>query len=283
MNNLTSNSLGEGTADSESLTIDQAIKNLTDPELGKRYYAAWWLGRFRVNDSRAIDALLVALGDDSDRTEDGGYPLRRNAARALGKLGDQRAVLPLIECLKSPDYYVREAAAQSLGMLGDRSAIPALMTLLEGGVEVAVQVEGKPYLLQPYDSIIEALGSLNAVESQDLITPFLDHFMEKVRFSAARAMYQLTGDNLYGDKLVQALNAKDLQLRRSALMDLGAIGYLPAASAIAATLAENSIKLISLKGVLESHLQKHISPEDQQGLILTEDAIKIMSLMDSLL
>jgi phycocyanobilin lyase alpha subunit len=39
----------------------------------------------------------------------------------------------------------------------------------------------------------------------------------------------------------------DLQLRRAALMDVGAIGYLPAAEAISQTLAENSLKLISMK------------------------------------
>jgi phycocyanobilin lyase alpha subunit len=71
-------------AQGESLTIEQAIANLrqtADPSL--RYYAAWWLGRFRVNHPQAIEALVIALTDEADRAPDGGFPLRRNAARAL--------------------------------------------------------------------------------------------------------------------------------------------------------------------------------------------------------
>jgi phycocyanobilin lyase alpha subunit len=90
-------------------------------------------------------------------------------------------------------------------------------------------------------------------------------------------MYQLTGERVYGERLVSALKGDNLQLRRSALMDLGAIGYLPGAQAISETLAENSIKLIALKGVLEHHLNQ------QESLSLSDDAIRVMDLMDSLL
>ncbi|MFM7613336.1 MAG: HEAT repeat domain-containing protein, partial [Synechococcales cyanobacterium] len=98
----------------ERLTVDQAIANLQGEHLGLRVYAAWWLGRFRVNLPEAIALLIVALVDEADRTESGGYPLRRNAARALGKLGDHRQAVPaLIKALECDDLYVREAAAQS--------------------------------------------------------------------------------------------------------------------------------------------------------------------------
>jgi phycocyanobilin lyase alpha subunit len=260
-----------------ALTVAQAIANLLQKQdLGLRYYAAWWLGRFRVRKPEAIDALLIALEDESDRAPDGGYPLRRNAARALGKLGDKRAVPPLIRCLEFPDFYVREAAAQALEKLADKSCIPALMKLLDGGVAAAQLVPGKPHLVQPYEAIIEALGSLGATEAIDLIEPFTQHPVAKVQYAAARAMYQLTGKSVYGERLIQALTGDDLQLRRSALMDLGAIGYLPAAKAIAETLAENSMKLISLKGLLETDLQSNCAD-------LSPDSIKIMKLMDSLL
>lgn len=272
-------STGDSSADHPSLTIEGAIANLKQREdLGQRYYAAWWLGRFRVREPEAIAALLEALEDETDRTPDGGYPLRRNAATALGKLGDRQAVLPLIKCLDCPDYYVRESAAQALEKLGDPTAIPALMKLLDGGVQAARQFPGKPHLVQPYEAILEALGTLQAKDAIAAIEPFLEHFVEKVRYAAARAMYQLTGDPIYGERLVRALERDDLQLRRSALMDLGAIGYLPAAEAIAETLAENSLKLISLKGLLEKHLENQ-SPET----ILSPESIRVMQLMDMLL
>ena len=289
----------------ESLTVEEAIANLCHEELGKRYYAAWWLGRFRVNTPDAIEGLLAALKDKSDRTEDGGYPLRRNAARALGKLEDKKAVPALIECLECSDYYVREAAIEALEMLGDPSCIPALIKLLDGGVEAAVLVPGKPHLIQPYEDIIEALGTLQAEEAISLIKPFIEHPAEKVQYAAARSLYQLTGEAVYGEYLTQALEGDNLQLRRSALLDLAAIGYLPAAKAISETLAENSMKLIALKGLLEHHLTINSkvksecvilrSPQNvrrtqdsqnskvESSLSLSDEAIQVMNLMDSLL
>jgi phycocyanobilin lyase subunit alpha len=264
----------------ESLTLEQAIANLRHEDLSLRYYAAWWIGRFRVREPEAVQGLIDLLQFEGDRTDEGGFPLQRNAARALGKLGDLQAVPGLIQCLNCSDYYVREAAAQALEMLGDGRAIAPLMKLLAGGVTAAVQVPGKPHLIQPYSAIIEALGTLKATEAIAQIQPFLEHSVERVKNSAARAMFQLTGEGYYGDLLAQGLDAADLQLRRSALMDLGAIGYLPAAEAIANTLAENSLKLIALKGLLENHL---LQPDSDQPPSLSPETIQVMKLMDSLL
>lgn len=264
----------------ESLTLEQAIANLQqtdDPSL--RYYAAWWLGRFRVNRPDVITALEAALEDTTDRSPDGGYPLRRNAARALGKLGDRRTGAALTRCLTCTDYYVREAAAQALAELGDPQCIPALLLRLDGGLNAAVQVPGKPHLVEPYGAILEALGALGAVDAVPQIEPFLAHSFATVQNAAARALYQLTGNDQYAERLVQALQGSNLQLRRSALMDLGAIGYLPAAEAIAAALTENSLKLIALKGLLDAHLHGH----QELSQTLTPRAITVMGLMDGLL
>jgi len=263
----------------EYLTVDQAITNLKGEDQGLQYYAAWWLGRFRVREPEAIEGLISALQDERNRTESGGYPLRRNAAKALGKLGELQAVPALIVCLECSDFYVRESAAQSLGMLGDRSSVPYLIKLLAGGVAANQPIPGCPHLPQPCAAVIEALGSLGATETIDLIKPFLEHPVELVQYATARAMYQLTQNPSYGDLLVRALGGDKLQLRRAALSDLGAIGYLPAANAISETLAENSLKLISLKGVLEHHV-KNYSPKSS---CVSDTAIHLMNLMDDLL
>ncbi|MEB3310885.1 MAG: HEAT repeat domain-containing protein [Snowella sp.] len=271
--------LAPSSVDAPNYTVEKAIANLQqkdDPSA--RYYSAWWIGRFRVTEPVAVEALLEALKDETDRSPDGGYPLRRNAAKALGKLGESRVVPALIKALDCSDYYVRESAAQALEELGDRCAIPALLKLLDGGIEAAQQAEGKPHLVQPYEAIIEALGVLNATEAIEEIKPFLTHFLPKVQYAAARALYQLTADTSYGDRLIAALKGPDLQLRRSAMMDLGATGYLEGAMAISQTLAENSLKLIALKDLLESHLKQH-----PQKSLLSEPSIKIMELMDGLL
>ena len=274
--NIKDLSLTGDNADGGSLTVEQALANLESADLGLRFYAAWWLGRFRISEPAAVTALIKALEDEADRTPEGGYPLRRNAARALGKLGDRQAVSPLIGCLDCSDFYVREAAAQSLEMLGDPVCIPALIKLLAVGLQ-GEQLISQPDLSRPYDAILEALGKLRATEFAPLVKAFLEHPIELVQYSAARAMYQLTQEPVYGERLVQALAGEKLQLRRAVLVDLGAIGYLPAADAIAQTLAENSLKLISLKGLLE-HQVNHTTPST-----FSEGAIKVMNLMDLLL
>lgn len=259
------------------LTVPQAIANLKQTEdKGDRYYAAWWLGRFNVREPEAIAALLEALSDEKDRDTDGGFPLRRNAARALGKLGNRQVVPALIACLSCADYYVREAAAQSLESLGAKESVDDLVGLLEGSVEAAVEVFGKPHLVQPYNAILEALGSLGNRQTTAVVAPFLAHDVPQVKNAAARAMYQLTGEGHYTQPIVDTLSCDDLQLRRSALLDLGEIGYLPAAEAIANTLAENSIKLIALKGLLENQIH-------QSKALVSQQTCKVMALMDSLL
>ncbi|MBN3882585.1 MAG: HEAT repeat domain-containing protein [Nostoc sp.] len=267
----------ENSGDGESLTVEQAIANLESTDLGLRFYAAWWLGRFRINEAAAVTGLIKALEDEADRTPEGGYPLRRNAARALGKLGDRQAVSPLIGCLDCSDFYVREAAAQSLEMLGDPVCIPALIELLKVGLQGEQLISKQPDLSQPYEAILEALGALRATECIPLVKPFLEHPIELVQYAAARAMYQLTQEPAYGERLVKALAGEKLQLRRAVLADLGAIGYLPAADAIAETLAENSLKLISLKGLLEHQVNHTVAST------LSAGAIKVMNLMDLLL
>ncbi|MFN5592411.1 MAG: HEAT repeat domain-containing protein [Aphanizomenon sp.] len=261
-----------------NLTPEIAIANLQSSDLSLRYYAAWWLGKFRISQPEALDALIRALEDEADRTELGGYPLRRNAARALGKLGNLTAVPGLIKCLECSDFYVREAAAQSLAMLRDKTALTALIKLLDGGVDHAVQVPGFPHLTQPYTAVLEALGAMGATEAVPLIQPFLNHSVPRLQCSAARAMYQLTQDSVYGELLVKTLATGDLKMRRVVLGDLGAIGYLAAAEAIAQAQVENSFKLIALKGLLEYQL-----PKQSDTFGISEQAIRVMNLMDSLL
>jgi phycocyanobilin lyase subunit alpha len=172
-------------------------------------------------------------------------------------------------------------AAQALEGLKDPVAVPILIQLLANQLPGTLPATEPPQLVQPFDAILEALGTLGGVQAIEVIKPFLDHPVPRIQFSAARALYQLSPDqkvaDSYGDRLITALKLDDLQLRRAVLADLGAIGYLAAAKPIADTLAENSLKLISLKGLLEKQLQIH--GQDQ----LSEGAIKVMALMDELL
>jgi phycoerythrocyanin alpha-cysteine-84 phycoviolobilin lyase/isomerase subunit PecE len=83
------------------LTPEAAIAALAGEDNQIRYYAAWWLGKHQVQSACA--ALCEALFDDRYRLETGGYPLRRQAARALGQLKNSQAVPALIEALRTVD------------------------------------------------------------------------------------------------------------------------------------------------------------------------------------
>ena len=62
--------------------------------------------------------------------DDGNYKVRVQAALVLGKLGDPRAVQPLIKALGDQNKTVRGIAASALGQLGDASAVEPLRDLL---------------------------------------------------------------------------------------------------------------------------------------------------------
>ena len=66
--------------------------------------------------------MVEKLSDDNEGT-------RWNAAEALGRLGDPRAVEPLIDTLWDDDARVRTKTAWALGMLGDPRALGPLQRL----------------------------------------------------------------------------------------------------------------------------------------------------------
>jgi len=62
---------------------------------------------------------------------DGDFKARFTAAFALGKIGDERAVEPLIATLADKNYHVRIQALGALGEIGGERAIEGLATALE--------------------------------------------------------------------------------------------------------------------------------------------------------
>jgi phycocyanobilin lyase alpha subunit len=129
-----------------------------------------------------------------------------------------------------------------------------------------------PKLQEPCEALIEALGDIGVATPAVLavIEPFLDHGRPQIRSAAPRAMLQLTGEPQWGDRLVTLLSHPQLQVRRAALMDLGAVGWRPALGAISATLAENSLKLIALRGLVE---QGQGEPDTEAVLLAMDELL----------
>ena len=260
----------------EPISEAEALRRLRQSEdQSLQYYGAWWLGRMRSRHPDTVPLLCQALRQRQPRDAGAGVEhnaVARNAARALGKLADQCAVGDLLEALEDEDDGLREAAARALGDLGAAAAVIPLCRRLASGPSVAGAPQiNSPKLQEPCEALIEALGDIGVANPAVLkvIEPFLEHDRPLIRSAATRAMLQLTGEPQWGDRLVTLLSHPQLQVRRAALMDLGAVGWRPALGAISATLAENSLKLIALRGLVE----KGPGEPDTEAVLLAMDEL----------
>jgi phycocyanobilin lyase alpha subunit len=71
---------------------------------------------------------------------------------------------------------------------------------------------------------------------------------------------------------VELLEHPQLQVRRAALMDLGAVGWRPALEPICRTLAENSLKLIALRGLVEQG-DRHDATIEAEAVLRAMDSL----------
>jgi len=149
---------------------------------------------------------------------------------------------------------------------------PLCRRLARGPSVAGAPQTNSPNLQEPCEALIEALGDIGDATPAELavIEPFLDHDRPLIRSAATRAMLQLSGEQQWGERLVTLLSHPQLQVRRAALMDLGAVGWRPALGAITATLAENSLKLIALRGLVE---QGQGEPDTEAVLLAMDELL----------
>jgi HEAT repeat protein len=109
-----------------TLKVAQAVapigRVLGDRSLQRRYIAAWSLGE--IGDPRGIPFLLAALGDDEGEVQ-------RYAVRALIKI-NREAVVPLLVLLETASARATSAAVRALGDIGDSRALSALLQRVDG-------------------------------------------------------------------------------------------------------------------------------------------------------
>jgi len=163
--------------DSDKLQyVNILISKLKGGTESERRRAALGLGR--IGDPRAVDPLIKALeSKDEDRD------VRLLAAKALGKIGDVRAINTLIETLKDENAEVRMIAAEALGKIGDVQAVDSLIEALQDEEEH----------VRAYAA--EALGEIGDTKAVDpLIGALTDEFPE-VRGAVAYAL-GVIGDSI---------------------------------------------------------------------------------------
>jgi hypothetical protein len=126
-------------AKQDASALDEAVQALSDQEWAVRVKAAGTLGT--IGTSRAAEVLVAALKDDVlpvysavtdaltrigpaavesllPALKDSDSGVRRAAAKALGDIGDARAVQPLREAANDEEQSVRKAAAKALAQIG---------------------------------------------------------------------------------------------------------------------------------------------------------------------
>lgn len=163
-----------------------------------------------LEEERDVEGLIRALKDQD-------YLTRKEAARALKKVGDERAVPALIEALHYKSWHsdyiilssVRENSAEALGKIGDTMAIPALIDSMEDDPDDEVRLKAT-----------WALGELGDPEAVDALITTLEDKNWGVRRTAANALGRI-GDDRAVPALIKALEDNDWHVRKYAAVSLG--------------------------------------------------------------
>ncbi len=147
-----------------------------------RLHAVEALGKMRV--SAVVEDLLSVLFNDRDTA------VRVDAARALGEIGDARAVEFLLNAMKDRD--IRPKAIEALGRIGDRRAVPTLIQVVTGTSPSAndrlMQGCGDRYEeeIMSLDAAVRALASIRDAAALPTLIGALQNTL--VREEAAQAL-----------------------------------------------------------------------------------------------
>lgn len=105
-------------------SIQSVLSELRDTNKDKRRLAVMKLGM--IGGEEAVTTLIRLLDDPYED-----LIVRGRSALMLGKLSDNRAVMPLVRALEAPGYQTPMHAAESLGLLGDTRAVAPLMHIAD--------------------------------------------------------------------------------------------------------------------------------------------------------
>lgn len=227
-----------------ALQVDRAVRDL-------RRMDAWFdaLVRALVEiGPPAVESLLVALKDRQ-------WTMREQVARALGEIGDERAVEPLLEALHGPDLPVLMAVVERLQRI-DTSAVEPLLTVLEDRMPytrvIAAQAQQRVGDLRAADLVdsalkneywtmliaaSEALVTWGNPRTCDLLMAALKDKYWSMLYAMATALIKIDGGEAF-ESLSSALHDGDVVLRRVAAETLGQWGDARAIEPLEAALGD---------------------------------------------
>lgn len=163
----------------------------------------------KIGDNRALFPLIKALKyKEWHESYSVMGSVRETAAEALGILRDRRAVEPLIESLNDKDEEVRWKACWALGHIGDKKAVEPLIYLLS---------DDRWHVRRFAASALGKIGDKKAVES---LTSVLNDDEWHVRKYAADALGNI-GDERAVPSLLKAMSDEDNDVKWKAVVALG--------------------------------------------------------------
>ena len=188
-------------------------------------------GKLSPNVIKALAAAGVTAESQSLQLNAGDVADRTRAAERLARLGDAKAVEPLIDVLTSAkEVQVRVKAAEALGMLRDRRAVESLMTAARAP-ETQLRA-----------AAVTALGLI------------ADHVAAEALFIAARdtepgvreaAVRSLSALGISVERVSSDLSSANWQVRAAAVNTLGRLGDPGAASSIISALRDSDSRVRS--------------------------------------
>ncbi|OQA19346.1 MAG: Phycocyanobilin lyase subunit alpha [bacterium ADurb.Bin363] len=167
------------------------------------------LGKIKCRD--AVEPLLHILRDKS-----GGRQVVENAIVALGEIGDDRAVVPLIELMKEGQYLmgkVKNIIARALGKIGDERAVDTLID----------NIQDRNCSL----SCIDSLGIIASPESAEalylIMVGEIDGTMD-CRLAAVRSLEKIGGEEIQAILYASLEEIKDEKVKKEVVKSLTNLG-----------------------------------------------------------
>jgi len=209
------------------------LKALQEGSDGQRWQAAYELSN-HVSTKR--DKLDPEFADDMiaayRNSKTGDLKVRRYLALALGRLGDKRAIAPLLEGLDDVDAENQIYTLSALGFIGDNSAVPGVIKQLK---------HPDPSVRKVAAYVLGAMKDPSAAHDLQIA---LNDVKDEVRWNAAMALARMDDpagsdllvkllDRSYVDSVPDMTAEQRVELMVNAIKCLALLHYQPAYEKIA--------------------------------------------------
>jgi HEAT repeat protein len=218
-------------AGQKSYGKDANLDNLNSPNPRQRSQAVQELGKLKAD--YAVPNLITLLKEDVNTY------VRSAAAEALGHIGHNAAIFPLMDALRDPCSFVRRASAIALGQMQAKEAQGALLNALD---------DGNFYVRR---AAINAIGKLGIPDMGAVLLPLLSTSDLRIRRTVLIALRRLNAQEA-APQMIEMLktylatpNQRDLPVVKTLVVALGDL-HPPAAIPILADVVRGYVGARSL-------------------------------------